>query len=263
MKTLIILLSLGGVALNLYGEDDDEWTGHDLFDQICLNCHDLYTFYGDERSEKGWELTVFNMQDRGNFSDEEAYKIIEYLSGGTFDRDYFPEDLEDEKVDETIAVASAPPPVSPTKAQRIAKARKRLQKQIEESNTLKRYWNPSKSVLKGARLLGYTAIISLALLAVTGYREKKMGSSFKPAHRVLSAILFLSIAVHAVIYIFKYGTPAVIWLWYGIAALIILTASFVLGYARKRLRINFRAVHYGLGALGAGLSILHWIWAWL
>jgi hypothetical protein len=106
-------------------------------------------------------------------------------------------------------------------------------------------------------------VACLAVLVATGAGRRVLKRRFRPVHRAAGFTLLALVALHAVIYFFEYGTPPVLWLWYGIGATLLVAAAFITGFWRKQLKLNYRAVHYGLGGFAAGLAGLHWIWAWI
>jgi len=128
---------------------------------------------------------------------------------------------------------------------------------------LKRVWNPGRNSLKMARVSGFVAVICLVGLLVSGFGRRKLRLNFRKLHVKLALGLFLALAVHGVIYLFEYGTPDVLWYWFGFVGLILLVVTEVQGIVRKRFRKGLLISHIAGACAGLALSILHWIWAWL
>ena len=128
---------------------------------------------------------------------------------------------------------------------------------------LKKIWNPGRVALKGARWTGFLAVAALLGLLGSGFGRKKLKRNFRPLHKRLAWVLFAALAVHGVIYIFEYGTPDVLWYWFGFVGLVVLVAVQVQGKLRRRFKLGPLSLHIAAGCAGLVLSILHWIWAWL
>lgn len=128
---------------------------------------------------------------------------------------------------------------------------------------LKRIWNPGRAALKVARLSGFLAVAALLGLLISGFWRRKLSKKFRGIHKNLAWILFVSLAVHGVIYIFEYGTPHVLWYWFGFVGLILLIGVQLQGKLRRRFRLGPLSFHVAGACTGLTLSILHWIWAWL
>ena len=78
-----------------------------------------------------------------------------------------------------------------------------------------------------------------------------------------AAGLFFALAVHGVIYLFEYGTPNVLWYWFGFGGFILLIVTELQGIVRKRFRKGLLISHIIGACAGLLVSMLHWIWAWL
>ncbi len=128
---------------------------------------------------------------------------------------------------------------------------------------LKRLWNPGRSALRFARLTGFAAVAALIGLLVSGFGRRRLKTNFRPVHKRLAAVLLAALSIHGVIYIFEYGSPNVLWYWFGFAGLVVLIAVQAQGKLRRRYRLGPLSWHIAAGCAGLLLSVLHWIWAWL
>jgi hypothetical protein len=270
-RPLLFGLLLGlVVGIVLYAQDSLE-DGELLFEEICLGCHTEDMFVGDVRSYKGWELTVYRMQNYAPFSDEEAELITEYLvalEGRAELPEEEPEVVEEPEANTTaVADASNQPAGNAPGAVAARTGGPQFVDDMPEVNPpgylFTRVWNPSPGMVAFSRWLGYLAAACLLVLAATGASRRVLKRRFRPIHRGAGLGLLVVVGLHAVIYFFEYGAPPVAWLWYGIIATLLVAGAFITGFWRKQLKLNYRAVHYGLGGFAAGLAGLHWIWAWI
>ncbi|MFP4380771.1 MAG: hypothetical protein ACLFUS_09745 [Candidatus Sumerlaeia bacterium] len=259
----LILLLTATLLLCAY-TDTENLDGEDLFYEICWRCHSDFHFQGQDRSEKGWELVVYRMQVYDPFTDEQAEKIIDYLVSPAYRSEYLEEEEPEEK---SIAELNAEKTVSDTRAtsEIIALAQERHANVAASGQPayFTRGWNPGIGALLFAKIMGYVAVLCLIGLAWTGFRRKALGKRFRPLHRALTVILMVSLSLHVVIDAQEYGIPPVLWLWFGVIATAAVIASYLTGYLRTNSRKTFKAIHYSLGIGAFGLTILHWIWAWL
>ena len=128
---------------------------------------------------------------------------------------------------------------------------------------LKRIWNPGRKALKWARFTGFFGVAFLLGLLLSGFGRKKLKLKFRAVHKKLALGLFIALVVHAVIYIFEYGTPHVLWYWFGFTGSILLIFTQIQGKLKFRLRKGPLFWHITAACIGLSLSVLHWIWAWL
>lgn len=127
----------------------------------------------------------------------------------------------------------------------------------------KRIWNPSRNALRGARVSGFAAVVCLLGLLLSGFKRRSLKQRFRKIHVSLAFGLFVTLAIHGVIYIAEYGTPGVMWYWFGLVGFVALIITEVQGIMRKRFRKGLLISHIIGGCTGFALSVLHWIWAWL
>lgn len=229
--------------------------GEDLYYDTCLQCHGDYATDDWQRSRKSWELTVYRMQSYADFSDETAEKIIDYLAG-----DEQPEPEEDSLAD-TLAEDQQPVVEEPESPAEALAREERFRKQQEIAAA--QLWNPSPPVLIFARYMGYFAVACLVGLGITGLARRKLARRFRLVHTAAAAGLLVAIGAHAVIDLFEYGAPPVLWLWFGIAATALPVVGLATGYMRRVLGSAFKPVHYGFAVTGLTLAVLHWIWIYI
>jgi len=127
----------------------------------------------------------------------------------------------------------------------------------------RRFWNPSRSALFGARVSGFVAVACLIGLLITGLMSRRLEGGLRKTHALLALGLFLSLATHGLINIVEYGTPNVLWYWFGLVGFLALAVTQFQGILRKRFHKGLLMWHAAGACFGLGLSILHWIWAWL
>ena len=242
--------------------DRTGWSELRMVKQICGACHSLEYYVQGERSFKIWQLVMEDMRTRSEgtpmqYSRAEANKLAEYLASGPdelqtigehepWDPDTglpYPKTAADASYNSEVAAAAATRP-----------ARPRLPKIPMAS--------PPKS-LGLARITSYIAVGMLLVLLVTGAIRKKIRVVFSPIHHTAALLLFVTIAIHASIHLVEFGPVPVLWLWFGIAAIVVLLATEGVGLLRKQLRKRFLRLHIIGGTVGGVLTILHWIWAYL
>lgn len=122
---------------------------------------------------------------------------------------------------------------------------------------------PGPRLLLGARCAGYSAVLSLLGLLLTGHGRRRLRGRFRPVHALFALGLFLSLACHGLVYLARYGTPPVLWYWFGAGSFLVLVLAQVQGILRKRFGRLFLRVHVRAGYAGLSLAVLHWVWAWL
>ena len=214
---------------------------------VCGSCHSLEDYVSYPRSAKSWELTVYRMQMYGqqqgiDFSDQEADRIVAFLATDPPEIFGPPEDQP------VVAQVEPNTPAQPRPAMaRMAPAG---------------LPGPSRAT-NVAKIGGYAAVFFAVGLTVTGFVRRPLKRAFKPVHHGLALALFVTVALHAVVYISEYGAPLVSWLWMGIVSTAVLVAAELVGLYRKPLRRSFLTVHVPAGLAGLGLALLHWVWAYL
>ena len=172
-----------------------------------------------------------------------------------------PEVVEKSAVSEPIpapAVAVKPVAVTKEKSAVAVSAPQKLRMPL-----LKCLWNPGRTALKVARFTGFIGVASLLGLLLSGFNRRKLNAKFRVVHRQLALALFVALIVHAVIYIFEYGTPHVLWYWFGVIGSLVLITTQLQGKLRRRFRMGSLSWHIFLGCAGLAVSLLHWVWAWL
>lgn len=287
----ILLLVLSGLS---NAEESDK----DLVIRLCAQCHTL-EHYILPRSPKAWELTVENMRyfiwdDSQRYTDDEAARVVYYL-GTHFDEgseldpiEHFGETTPYDSYAqtepavspsavvtgpvvvavaepvETTAVASVTAPV--TAAVAVAAAPRpapgampeEVRRRLENPR-----WVPPAGALSSAGLAGYAAVFFLFALLLTGHGRRKLGKRFRRLHAAAALGLFASLAAHGVIYLLRFGNPAVFWYWCGVLSFALVAIVELMGILRKRMGRRFLRLHQLGGYTGLVLAVLHWIWAWL
>ncbi len=294
MRCLFVLVVLASV-LRAPAEESDK----DLVVRLCAQCHTL-EHYILPRSPKAWELTVENMRyfiwdDSQRYTDEEAARVVYYL-GTHFDEgseldplDHFgehspydtyaatdpdvpapvvvegPPVVAVEEPVETAAVAAVTAPVTGVVAVATAPPQpvagpmpEEVRRRLENPR-----WVPPAEALSSAGIAGYAAVLFLVALLLTGHGRRKLGKRFRHLHAAAALGLFTCLAAHGVIYLLRFGNPAVFWYWCGVASFVVIALVELMGILRKRMGRRFLRLHQLGGYAGLVLAILHWIWAWL
>ena len=262
-------------------EVDDEAERQNVI-SACTGCHSL-DYYITPRSRKAWELTVANMKtyiQNGSitFTDAQGDRAVEYLAT------YFHEDSSLDAVKHfSQTVAPEPEPVKPVPVvtetrvvpvvsnevatpppvQVAAVAAPRALSPAIRERLAHPRWKPSHPVKHLAEYSGYLAVFCTVVMFLSGHNRRRLARRFRPIHIFSALGLFLSLATHAIIYIFQYGNPPVLWYWFGIASFLLLVLAQLQGIIRKRFGRIFLNIHVTAGYCGLTLAILHWIWAWL
>jgi hypothetical protein len=257
--TLLALTALQAMAdLKSYEQD------RKLFEQICNQCHKM-EWHLWPRSLKVWELTVENMQSYSHaeqqFTDDQGARIAAFMAKYIAEGEVLP--YEGETVLPEDTAAATEPEVEDVHSEQPADV---VVKNIASTIVVplvQRYWRPSRNALRGARVSGFIALGCLAGLFVSGFKRKALKMRFRPIHTWLALGLFVSLAVHGIIYIARYGTPGVLWYWFGLIGLLALIVTQVQGIVRKRFHRGLLISHITGACLAFALSILHWVWAWL
>jgi hypothetical protein len=120
-----------------------------------------------------------------------------------------------------------------------------------------------RALKRVAEVGGYVAVACALTLLVSGHNRRRLMRRFRPLHIAAALGLFLGLATHAIIYLHQFGTPPVLWYWFGFASFLVLVLAQLQGLIRKRFGRVFLRVHVAAGYCGLALAVLHWIWAWL
>lgn len=254
------------------GGDASTMSDGELFYAVCSGCHDM----GREpaairaaiapRSRKGWILMVEQMRqyarDTANaFSREEADRIVAYLVRIS--------EEETEEVPIPPAPAPIPMPTPPpvavaVDAQTQPEARPAAAGAAVAATKKKRpLWRPPSPMLGAARWAGYLAVGLAGALLATGLARRRLRRRFRPIHAALALGLFACIAFHTVVLVIEYGTPRMLWLWFGVGSLVIFVATQAGGLLRRRLRRAFLRFHVAGAVAGTVLTVLHWVWIYV
>lgn len=271
---LLVLACLGSFA---FGSEGDAETERQNVLTACTGCHCL-EYYVVPRSRNAWELTVSNMRNYTQygsitFSEEQGERVVEYLAT------YFNEDSSldaathflQSPVDESSKGGTVQPPTNvlslastvpqSVKLAKVAKPKvlpPALQALLNHPK-----WKPSRTVKHVAEAGGYLAVICTLMMFLSGHNRRHLVRWFRPIHILAALGLFLGLATHAIIYLMQYGTPPVLWYWFGIGSFFVLVLAQFQGIVRKRFGPVFLRIHVTAGYCGLTLAILHWIWAWM
>ena len=266
MRTLWIVITLALLSPIITAQESDfgppdrtGWSNLRMIKQICGTCHALEYYVIEPRSFKVWELVLERMRTQAagmaaEYSRGESIQLADYLASN-------PKELqnisEHAPWDPETGLPYPPDPATATETtgQPAPRAARPQRPKIPMAG-------PPKS-LGLAKITSYLAVTMLAVLLVSGMLRKKLKPAFSPIHHTAALLLFVTIAIHASIHLVEFGPVPVLWLWFGIAAIAVLLATEGVGLLRKQLRKRFLRLHMIGGALGAVLTILHWIWAYL
>ena len=262
IRSLFFLLGLFLASSSPWADSE----GRQAFEGICLSCHphDMFEIQLD-RSFKSWELTVFRMQGYADFSDEDAATIIHYLSSGGLKRDM--ESLSQPPV--VPEVEELPPESVPEEIQEEEISADQPVLRIVEPvstvpvSTFKDLWDPGMKSLFLAKQLGYVSVAFILLLIISGVLRKWLKKRFRIIHRFGAVGLVVCVSIHAIIDLFEYGTPGVLWYWFGLFSTLFLFAGVLSGAIRKAFPKVFLWVHGGVAVSGLVLALLHWVWVYL
>lgn len=222
----------------------------------CSGCHDMS--YLSPRSKKAWELTVYRMREMiynksEMFSKDDAEQMIDFLSlhlqeysqVPIYDFFYGKDNQVQAPIDSTAIENEelVPPKLS--------------------GNTVKVEQMFSAKMTRSAKFFGYSSIVTLMALLISGIWRRKLKKLFIPIHRFAGFGLLLSLTVHTTIYILKYGNPPVLWYWLGILGVIIAILTQFSVILKTKIGPRFVVVHATLGVSVLILGILHWLIAYL
>jgi hypothetical protein len=236
---ILTIISPATADVNTYEQDLR------LYEEVCTRCHDM-EWYLYPRSFKSWQLTVESMRefsyDDDSFTDEQALRIAKFLAKYADEYKILKPALETSKPILSKSARKAPEIILPI---------------------TQRHWRPTRAALYVARISGFFAFACLAGLFISGFIRNAMTNRFRLAHPLLALGLFLSIATHGVTYIAKYGTPGVLWYWFGMVGFIALIVTQVQGIVRKNFKRGLLIAHIAGACMALVICILHWIWAWI
>ena len=258
---LVVLPSIADAQESPFDPPDRTgWPELRMVKQICGACHSLEYYVRDERSYKVWQLVLENMRNYAagsatQFSREEADQLADYLASN-------PDELKTIGEHEPWDPATGLPYPKPASAQADASPSPEVAGPARPLRAKIPMAAPPKS-LRLARITSHIAVAMLLVLLVTGAIRRKIPASFSPIHHTAALLLFVTIAIHAPIHLVEFGPVPVLWLWFGIAAIVTLLATEAAGLLRKQLKKRFLRLHMIGGTLGLILTILHWIWAYL
>lgn len=245
---------------------------------VCASCHCL-DFHVTPRSAKAWELTVANMRVYAQnsalpFSEADAARATEYLASNFGEHstlDPIKHFGGAQPPAPALPVEAAPPPppapaaAAPAPApDRVAPlAREGLPPAVRARLEAHAAERPRQPLLKRvAEAGGYASVACALALLASGHGRRRLGRRFRPLHSALALGLFLSLAAHATLYLGQFGTPPVLWYWFGLASFLVLVLAQLQGLVRKRFGRVFLLIHVAAGYFGLTLATLHWIWAW-
>jgi hypothetical protein len=249
--------------------------------RLCTSCHGCESYFSG-RSEKSWELTVSRMNDYAKnsneaYTPEQSARLISYLAtyfgeDSTLDaRAHFDSETYPHKESaSSLAAATSSVPVQvaaqvpPVPAQGVAPlhVQRDVSPEIRERLAHPR-WKPTRVLKRVAEGGGYLAIFCSCAMFITGHLRMRLKRRFRPIHVSFALGLFIALAAHAIIYLFQYGTPSVLWYWFGFISFAVLVLAQFQGLIRKRFGPVFLKIHVAAGYVGFTLAILHWVWAWM
>ena len=100
-------------------------------------------------------------------------------------------------------------------------------------------------------------------LLFSGFKRRTLKRHFRNVHVKLALGLFVFLSLHGVVYIFEYGTPHVLWYWFGLIGFGSVVITELQGLVRKRFHKGLLVSHIIGACVGLVLSLLHWVWAWM
>jgi hypothetical protein len=274
------------LSATLWAQESGYKADRVLFERVCTSCHDCGWFLWP-RTFKGWELTVERMRTRAyeatgysedetedgkGFTEDESERIVNFLTDfvgegvllDAIDEPDAPDVVEPvvaKVVEPTTRVATEPVVTAALSAP--AGASKPHVGMPPPVRFMKRLWNPSILALVGARATGFLAVACLLGLLASGFKRRTLAIRFRKVHVALALGLFVTLAIHGTVYIFEYGTPHVLWYWFGLIGFGAVVITQLQGIVRKRFNKGLLVSHITGACVGLALSILHWVWAWL
>jgi len=252
LKTIFTCLFL--ICLQIKADTNAPEDVRTVVEGICMSCHIPEDLVDTGFDYKVWQLTVSRMSDYSPLTSQEVHDITEYIANGKFERDFFPDrskknDSNEEETKELIVPESA-----------------KDMETLKKEYNFQPIWEPSLLTLNISRILGYSALVALIIMMLTGHLKSKVKPYFAKIHRAAAYIMIFSVATHSTIYLFKFGTPDVLWFWFGIIASGTLIISEMSGEIRKHvpfIKKYFSQIHFACGWLCFVATTLHCIWIWL
>lgn len=220
---------------------------------VCSHCHAINEYYFAARDLKAWQLTIKRMQEQTygdfEFSDEEADRIARFLARHPYEAKLYKPDPP------AAAPMSQPGPDPASQASQPATRPKPAGMAPPPKST------PKAEVL--AKIAGYLAAAALALLLASGLARRAIPTSFRRVHGVLAFVFCGTLTVHGAVFLAEYGTPGVLWYWFGIVAAAGLLLSQAIALVRPRKLATFLWIHIPPALAGGVLTALHWVWIYL
>ena len=252
-RVTIIALTLGVLlSTSLCMAAFDEKKARKLFEKKCTQCHGIQDYDLSNRSLKEWQLTVERMASYGvedPYTDEEADEIIAFLYIGKHDSKP-PGYMNGYEEPSTAAAASQPTTAAATASVVSPKPKRHVS------------WRKSRA-LGVAKFMGYVAVALMACMVASGLARKWIPRNFSSIHVVMAIGLFGALSIHVSVYLCEYGAPGVLWLWFGIAASVLVGLVEFGGLMRARLGGKFIRLHSICGVVGLLLVLLHWFWIYV
>lgn len=255
-------LVFGIILLAVSAQADDR----EVFVRVCTRCHCMTSYVPSQRSGKAWELTVQQMKQYAEndeamkFSQDEAQASLRFLAS-------YPEDQALQL--EPMETAAVSPTQSPEpKAEPSLPVQPVLADTQTAGFTLARLAPPpvprvSLRMLAWAKITGYVAIVLLAMMVLSGLMRRRMKKGFRPVHIGLAVAMAFCAIFHSAVFVWRYGTPGILWFWFGLAALAVIVAALAGGYWRSRMGGLLFRFHKAAAWGGLTLTVLHWVWYFL
>ena len=246
----LLVFSIAAAPAEALTQDEaDRW----LVVSTCSGCHAVDQYYMADRSLKAWELTIKRMQghyyDQDEFTDAEADRISRYLAAHPFEEGHY-----------RPRAAGPTGTTGPTTAPATAPAGATTRPLAATAPISPR--SPAKATIL-AKVMGYIAAAALLVMIATGLARRRIGMLFRKTHGALAFVFCGALTVHASVFLAEYGAPAVLWLWCGIIATVILLASEFTGLLKLQNRKLFVKVHISAGLVGLVLTAVHWVWIYI
>jgi hypothetical protein len=249
--------------------------------RLCTGCHGCESYFSG-RSEKSWELTVSRMNDYAKnsneaYTPEQSARLISYLTtyfgeDSTLDanKHFDPSTYPHQGSEQALSIVTSSVPVQvaaqvntlPVQGVTPLHVQRNVSPEIRERLAHPR-WKPTRILKRVAEGGGYLAVFCTFAMFMTGHLRMRLKRRFRPLHITFALGLFIALAAHAIIYLLQYGTPSVLWYWFGFISFAVLVLAQVQGLIRKRFGPVFLKIHVSAGYVGFILAILHWVWAWM
>ena len=121
--------------------------------------------------------------------------------------------------------------------------------------------SPRAAIFAVARVMGDVSLGLLCLLILGGiFRRIFTKARFRRIHLALAGLLVVTASLHSVVYVVKYGTPNIVWFWYGLLGLALIFAVEICASIRKAMREFFFSFHKIAAVVALCVVILHWAW---